>query len=254
MLDQPALVASIVLAIASPALAGFEVDLGTFVNAPPVPAYGYVGAYGTFVSSEMVTIDSAHTVIRIDLAGIMNAVGATHLDALQVIDLGTNTYGATSPGADIDLLQLSTSQGIASGTFSYLGPNVAHIGESSEILGTRVAAVDAISGSQDLWDQTHVSLGQLGSLTMAFGSPLAGGPGQWGGGGEGGGEGESGGGGGSGPPSGIWVGHLPLLRVSEAGYGESFRIMATFSDNPVPAPSAALLLLGAARRGRRRRR
>jgi hypothetical protein len=256
MLRALALRACACTALASPlALAGLAhaetIDVGTFVQLAPRPTIGYSGAWGSAVSSELVVNPVQRTLVTVDLWSIMQSAGLTHLESIEILDGGGNQY-VGSPGADIDYVLIEGLGGAAT-SFGYTGGNGAHLLESSEILASRVAAMDAVSGDQDWNIQHFVSLGVGGSLRATFSTQLP--PGGGSGGSGGFGPGEMQGGGGTGQPS---YSNLVLatsalrLRISEAGLGENYIIRITGST--VPAPGALAALCAVALAGRRRRR
>lgn len=248
------------LAIAGAADAAITVNLGTVMQVAPRPAIVYTGSFGSFVTSGL---DAAgtRTVTRFDLGGIAQSLGGNlALVEVRVRDTGTNTYGAWSPGADIDLLRI-TGANLAGGTVtaSYQGTVTQHTGEGNDVLKNRVAGCDAVSGDQHFNSQHFVSLGLNGLTSLSFADfaqgsgGLAGdGPGGWGGGGSGG---ESGGGE---PGNGTTYGGLVILsgmalEIGEAGTGESYGAELVFETVAVPAPGAIALFAGAGLLRRRRR-
>ncbi len=216
------------------------IDVGTVMNVAPAGAYQYTGSFGGFLSAQTQFFGYTHTVIAVDLNGILQSVGANALLSVSIKDTGNNTYAALSPGADIDLFAFEGISGDAQPAFSYTGPNQVHAGESSEALHTRAFAVDSFSGAQDAWNMTHVSLGYKGALKATFGTAGGGTPGDP-----------------NGPifieaPGTGSLGATKLL-ISEAGFSESFQILLEVTTVPVPAPCAGLALLGLFIPGRRRR-
>ena len=231
-------------ALGSVAIADMTIDVGRFNNVHPKPNYSYAGDWGGYVSS---TLDQGYTVLDIDVAGIMALSGDRYLKSVTIRDYGTNSYGASSPGADIDFVDFV---GLDSGIdvyASYAGPTMVHDGESSEQLMGRLGQLDAFSGAHHEADDVYVSLGRLGELEMRFlGND---------GGDQGGGGGSDDGGGGTGiDPFGAngLAGDGLVLRIAEAGSMERFTVH--FETTNVPAPAVAPLLGTLFLRGRRRRR
>jgi hypothetical protein len=241
MRTTSALSAIAALTVGSAVMADSQfVNVGTFWNTPPAGNIGYNGEFGSFISTQTVIFDYTHTVISIDLTGLLQSIGANALVSVTVTDTGANSNGPLSPGADIDFFKLVGAPEGISTSLAYLGPNNVHINEGGESLANRVDAVDAFSGAQDVWNMTHVSLGTAGSLKATFSG------------------GQSSGsdsnvlmyGGSSG--SGL-VAPVKLL-LSEAGFSESFKIGIEVTSLDVPCPAAFAPLLGLATIGRRRRR
>ncbi|MHC5007856.1 MAG: hypothetical protein ACYTGF_10915 [Planctomycetota bacterium] len=204
------------------------IDLGTFGNLGGGQVY-YDGSYGAYVHSELAPgLDGAdHTLIAIDLAGIMASHDLTGFYGVSIIDAGYNMYGALSPGADIDLLVLEDLAPQIGVNFVYEGPNPVHQDETASLLSRRVSLLDSFSGAQDAWDYKHVSLGERGRFKALLSRPmsLVDLP----------------------PDAG------PTLLLSEAGTSEFFRVRVLAS---LPAPGTLALLSVAAivaRRPRRRR-
>ena len=247
-------------AITGAANAAITVNLGTVMQVAPRPAIVYTGSFGSFVTSA-VDASGTRTVTRFDLGGIAQSLGGNlALVEVRVRDTGNNTYGTWSPGADIDLLRV-TGANLSAGTVtaSYQGTVTQHTGEGQDVLKTRVANCDAVSGDQHFNSQHFVSLGLNGLTTLSFSDfaqgsgGLAGdGPGGWTGGGSGG---ESGGGG---TGNGTTYGGLVILsgmalEIGEAGTGETYGAELVFETVSVPAPGAIALFAGAGLLRRRRR-
>ncbi len=211
-----------IIALISCAMAGSAraevINLGSFRNHAPGNII-YSGDYGSYVSSGLAGENLDRTLITIDLSSLLQSLGYNALISVMVQDSGGNTYGQSSPGADIDLFEVR-NLGDITPEFSYEGPNPVHQGETAEELGRRVRTLDAASGHQDFSHRTFVSLGNSGKLTADFGSPVA-------------------------------IGDS-VLQLSEAGNGETFRVYV--DAVVVPAPGVAGLLGMALLRGRRRRR
>lgn len=241
------------LAVATTAFADdlHTVEVGSFVNTG-VGVMSYTGSFGSKV--EFANVDG-HTLIGVDLAGILDSLGYNMLWSITVTDNGFNSYGSMSPGADIDLFRVDGASSNA--IYSYNGPNPVHQTESSARLAERMLLLDSFSGAQDAWNLTHVSLGQNGSATATFEQPLdlrdfISNPGNA----------TTGGVFGPGfnpytpplPPIDPQSGDNPFLVVSEHGTFESFRISLIASTAPVPAPGALALLGVAGALGKKRRR
>jgi len=244
-------------ACAATASADLVVNLGTVQQVAPRPAIVYTGAYGSFVSSA-VDASGTRTVTSFDLHGIAQQLGGNlALVEVRVRDTGTNTYGSWSPGADIDLCRI-TGANLSAGRVAttYTGAVAQHLGETADVLATRIASCDAISGDQHFNSQHFVSLGQGGSLSMILSdfAVQTGGSGSSGGGGSGPGSWQ-GGGGGTTVLTGLVIGAGMRLEIGEAGLGETYGVDLVFEQVTVPAPGAGALLGLAgifARRGRRR--
>lgn len=247
------------LALGQAASAG-EVVAGYVLQTSPKPNYIYNGLYGSYFSSQLVNNGEPHTVITVDLYGLVTAAGYNAIDSISIVDAGNNQY-VGSPGADIDLFTLQGIDPATAITYAYNGPNAQHINETSAVLGSRVGLLDTISGDQDYNSLHFVSLGKLGALSASFLVPSGGAGGGSGGGSGGGGGGDGGpgqmggGGGGGGTPT--WSNYLLIqpgmkLTLSEAGSSEGYLIKIQASM--VPAPGAAAGLLGLLGLGGRRRR
>ena len=160
------------------------------------------------------------------------------------------------PGADIDLCRI-TGANLSAGRVAttYTGAVAQHLGETADVLATRIASCDAISGDQHFNSQHFVSLGQGGSLSMILSdfAVQTGGSGSSGGGGSGPGSWQ-GGGGGTTVLTGLVIGAGMRLEIGEAGLGESYGAELVFTQVPVPAPGAIALLSCAGLASRRRRR
>lgn len=234
------------------------ITAGYVLQISPKPNCIYNGSYGSYFSSQLVNNGEAHTVVTVDLFGLLSAAGYNAIESISVFDAGNNQY-VGSPGADIDLF---TIEGFASGattSYSYNGPNAQHASETSATLGSRVGALDALSGDQDYNSQHFVSLGKLGALSASFLVPSGGSGGSGGGGGGAGGGGsggptETGGETGGGVPT--WSNLLLIqqglkLKISEAGSSEGYVIK--INAMMVPAPGAMALLGALGLRSRRRR-
>ena len=248
------------LAVSAGASAEFTVNLGTVMQTLPRPAIVYTGSFGAFVTSG---VDAAgpRTITSFDLGGIANSLGGNlALVEVRVRDVGTNTYGSYSPGADIDLLRIGGAD-LSGGTVTvgYTGAVAQHVGETEGVLKTRIGACDAVSGDQHFNSQHFISLGLNGLATMRFsdfvwGAVGGGGSGSGAGGGTGPG-GWSGGGGSSGETrlGGLIIQNGMRLEIGEAGTGETYGVDLVFDQVAVPAPGAAALLGIAGLFGRRRR-
>jgi hypothetical protein len=211
-----------------------SIDLGTFSNDSTGGAYTYSGEYGSFVSSQTQFFDYLHTVIVVDLAGVLQSVGANAIVSVKVADSGANTYGPLSPGADIDWIGFDGLNG-GSAAFAYSGPNAMHAAESAATIAQRIAAVDSFIGAQDVWHGVHTSLGNQGSITAAMSD------------------------GSNNAYALLHNGQLggltaAKLFVSEAGSSESFKITMEAMSIEVPAPAGLAILAGLGLAGRRRRR
>lgn len=194
------------------------VDLGWFMNTGGGGIY-YDGGFTPWVSSGFGPGSTTHTVIGIDVAGILAALSYEWLTGVTITDTGANAYGTFSPGADVDLLRLTGIDSDAAVSWTYDGPNINHDGETSWHMAYRTAGLDSLSGHQE-WDWTHVSLGNHGSLAATF------------------------------EPQRLRD-NAPFLALSEAGSFESFRVSL---DAIVPAPGALSVLAFAVLSARRRRR
>lgn len=196
-----------------------SVDLGWFMNVGGGQIY-YDGGFAPWISSGFEPGSTTHTVMGIDVGGILSSLGYGALAGITITDTGANTYGSLSPGADIDLLRLTGVDPDAVMTYAYDGPTAIHNGEPAWALGWRTANLDSFSGAQE-WDWTYVSLGRHGMMTATLLEP------QW------------------------LHDNAPFLALSEAGSLESFRVSL---DAIVPAPGALSVLAAVALLPRRRRR
>lgn len=208
-INARALAGAVAFAMAPVAGASVEtltVNLGAFKNVGSGRVH-YAGPYGDDFYRSLLAADTLDdTVLEIDLARAVTMLGYTDLAGIRIVDTGANRYGLLSPGADIDLLAF---EGLAEGTgitYSYLGPNAVHAGESSGSLGRRVGELDSFNGAHDRWDRVHVSLGEGGKLWAMLSEPQL-------------------------------VAELahPTLFVGEAGFPEAFRVQLVVA---VPAPGA----------------
>jgi len=217
-----AIAALTAVSLATHATAGGEhvsVDLGWFMNVGGGNIY-YDGGFAPWISSSFGPGSTTHTVMEIDVDGILSSLGYAALAGITITDPGVNAYGTLSPGADIDLLNLSGVDPDAVLIWDYDGPNVIHRDEPSWALPWRTAYLDSFSGAQE-WDWTHVSLGRHGVLTATFLQPQR-----------------------------LDV-YDPILLLSEAGMTESFRVSLVAI---VPAPGGLSVLAAAVLLPRRRRR
>ena len=139
------------------------IDIGTFMNLGG-GSIGYVGDYAEFISSSVAPGPSQPTVIDVDLFGLLSSVDVHAFSGVRITDTGQNQYGALSPGADVDYFVLQGLDPDVEVTYVYDGPNPVHQNESAEVLATRVSELDSVSGSQDAWNLTHVSLGDSGGV------------------------------------------------------------------------------------------
>ena len=236
------------MALSGQAIADIQVDVGCFSNITPVPSCAYEGDYSPYITSwevEGYTSSQGYTMIDIDIAGIMAVSGESHLVGVTIMDFGTNSYGALSPGADIDYVGFVGLDSGVEVVAGYNGHTQEHVGQSSDELWDRVGTLDAFYGANHIDDDVYVSLGELGSLELAF-SEIGGDQGG------GGGDGDSGGGsGGIDPWSGLASSTGMHLQLVEVGSHEQFSIHLHTSN--VPAPGAFAILaagLGALRRRR----
>ncbi|MSR41371.1 MAG: hypothetical protein EXS10_05650 [Phycisphaerales bacterium] len=235
------------------------VGLGSVRHLPARPTISYSGSYAPCFSSS-VDASGMRTIIEVNIwQAAQSAAPGMVLKSITIQDSGTNAYGPSSPGADVDLLAVSGADPSAQMAFSYAGPVSQHMNESAATLAARVLAADAIAGDTNTGMTRFVSLGLNGALRVDFRSLIVV---QNGGseGGEGGsGPGSSSGGensGGSGTSTemieGLLISQGMRLFLSEAGAGETLDI--TFEFASVPAPGAfALLGLAGIVAGKRRR-
>ena len=106
---------------------GTVVNVGTIKQIAPRPLLSYNGGFAPYISSSLVQNGVDRTLVAIDIYGIMQAAGLTHLERIDILDGGGNAYGG-SPGADIDyfLLQGMDPQTVQS--LGYTGTNPVHVG------------------------------------------------------------------------------------------------------------------------------
>ncbi|MBL9147966.1 MAG: hypothetical protein JNM94_04660 [Phycisphaerae bacterium] len=248
---------AVALSLCGTALAD-TINVGWVKQVSPKPAITYVGDYGSFISSSLVQNPVSRTVVTLDIYALAQSVGITHLERIDVLDGGGNSY-LGSPGADIDFFTLEGLSNASTITHSYTGTNAVHLGESSATLGSRVAGLDAITGDQDFNSLHFVSLGLNGFLSMSFSTLIepgsSGGSGSGGSGGMGPGEYSGGGGGGTDPIFSNLIQISPGLKLhlSEAGSSEGYAIRL-IGTTAVPAPAVAPVFAALLGLGRRRRR
>lgn len=238
--------------VATAASADITVDLGVIRQLSPRPTLDYSGAYAACLASR-VDASGARTIVSFDLAEIVDMLGGNlALSEVRVRDAGGNSYGSWSPGADIDLCRIVGGSLAGQIDYRYTGGVAQHAGESSLVLGSRVAELDAVTGDQH-YNSTHfVSLGQGGVVSMAFSGFLHSG-GSSDGSGSSGGPGGYSGGGQSPVYGGLLVADGMKLEVGEAGLGEVYGVELVFTPATVPAPGAIALLALAGVVARRRR-
>lgn len=224
------------------------VEVGSFVNTG-VGSMTYSGPHADYVLAEAI---DGHTVIAVDVAGILGSLGYDELWSITVTDNGFNAYGELSPGADIDLFRMEGAA--ADAIYSYVGPNTVHLSELPSTLQDRSLQLDSYSGAQDAWDYTHISLGQSGSVTAMWLQPID--LNEWiipGGDDEGPGGGFGPGFHGYGGSSDSEGGDMPVLFLSEHGTFESFSVSLVASTIPAPGAIALLALAGVVGSSRRRK-
>ncbi len=217
-----AIAALTAVSLTTHATANYEtvrIDLGWFMNTGGGQIY-YDGLFAPWVTSGLAPGSTTQTVIGIDAAGIVTAMGYAALAGITITDTGANTYGTQSPGADVDLLEVTGVDPDAAMTYTYDGPNSVHDNAASWTLEWRTAELDSFSGAQE-WDWTHVSLGRYGTLSATLLEPQR------------------------------LREFSPYLHVSEAGSSESFRISL---DAIVPGPGASIVVAAGALLFKRRRR
>ncbi len=201
-----------------------SVNVGMFLNQPG-RGVAYWGPYGEFVGHSRVAGTHTRYQVGIDVGGLLSSLDLGGFTGVSVTDAGRNSYGWLSSGVDIDLMAIDGLSEDIGTSFAYEGPNLVHRHEPAARLAQRVARLDSVTGDQDAWDRTHVSLGKLGRLDMLLSEPQRildhGAPG-------------------------------PMLFLSEAGAPEFFtvRILAVV---PAPGSFALLALAGLIARPRRRR-
>ena len=245
------------LAVSGFASANMVVDIGTVRQIAPRPSIQYTGGFGGAVSSHL-DASGTRTVTSFDLNDIVLQLGTDlALVEVRVYDAGGNSYGAWSPGADIDLMTITGATLEGNVVTGYTGTVAQHVPESSEVLAARLAGCDAISGDQHYNSLHFVSLGASGKAWMQFDGFLQGY------GGESNGSGGSGSGPGSGPGSwgggttpiygGLLIADGMKLEIGEAGLGEGYGVQLVFEQSSVPAPGAIALIALAGFVARRRR-
>lgn len=241
--------------VATAASADITVDLGVIRQLSPRPTLDYSGAYAACLASR-VDASGARTIVTFNLAEIVDTLGGgLALSEVRVRDAGGNSYGNWSPGADIDLCRIVGGSLSGQIDYRYTGVVAQHAGESSLVLGSRIADLDAVTGDQH-YNSTHfVSLGQGGVVSMAFSGFLHSGGSSSDSGSGSGGSGPGGYNGGGQTPvyGGLLVASGMMLEVGEAGLGEGYGVELVFTPAAVPAPGAIALLALAGVVGRRRR-
>ncbi len=234
------------------------VQMGAVRHLPARPTISYTGSYATCFTSS-VDASGMRTIIDVDISqAAQSAAPGMILRSITIQDAGTNVYGASSPGADLDLLMLQGADASAEMTLDYTGSVTQHNNDSQATLAARIAAADAIAGDTNTGMTHFVSLGLGGELRVDFRSLMIVQSGD--GGGEGGsGPGSSSGGesGGSGGTStqvieGLLISQGMHLYLSEAGAGETLNITFEFAAVPAPGAFALLSLAGVFARKRRR--
>jgi hypothetical protein len=223
-----AIIAVAVTASAQADLISVPVDVGTFANIGNGHIV-YDGFFASYIRSGLTPGDdgSPHTLIWIDVAGIVASRDLAGVHGVSVIDAGLNEYDGFGPGADIDFLALGPITPDTDLTIYYEGPNPVHGDEPEAMLSRRVELMDSFDGAQDTLHYTHVSLGESGQLRALLSRP-------------------------------VLLQDLPpdqglVLLVSEAGVGEHFRVRVMAL---APGPGSLSLLAAAAliaRPSRRRR-
>ena len=228
-------------------LADVQIDLGCFANTNPVPNCSYEGNYQEFVTSWEVdgyTSSSGYTMIDLDLGGILSTLSGERIVSVSLVDHGSNNYGQSSPGADIDYVEFMGLGDDVDVSLAYTGPTAQHSGESEQQLLQRIQSLDAFYGANQTDDEVYVSLGHLGALTFMFdGVPGNGGDA----GGDAGGDDGDGGIGSNGALAGAGDFHM---QFSEVGAFEHFSVY--IETTPIPAPAGLLALTGLALQRRRR--
>jgi len=230
------------------AMADLQTDLGCFANTNPVPSCSYEGDYAEFVTSWEVdgyTSSGGYTIIDIDLGGILATLSGEQLVGVSIVDHGSNNYGQSSPGADIDYVEF-LGLGDIDMSVSYSGPTADHIQESEQDILQRIGSLDAFYGANQSDDDVYVSLGDMGSLNFAF-NWLPGGGGSDGGDDAGGGDDGDGGIGSNDGLAGAGAFHM---QFSEVGSFEHFSVV--IETTPIPAPAGMLALCGLGLQRRRR--
>ncbi len=234
------------------------VQLGSVRHLPARPTISYSGSYASCFASSVDTT-GMRTIIDVDIwQAAQAAAPGMMLRSITIRDGGTNAYGASSPGADVDLLAVVGADASAEMSLSYMGSVEQHNNDSPATLAGRVALADAIAGDTNTGTQHFVSLGLSGELRVDFRSLMivqsgggggegASGPGSSEGGGEGGGGGTT-----TQVIEGLLLSQGMHLYLSEAGAGEALNISFEFAA--VPAPGALALLGLAGVIGRKRRR
>lgn len=239
--------------VATAASADITVDLGVIRQLSPRPTLDYSGAYAACLASR-VDATGARTIVSFDLAEIVDMLGGgLALSEVRVRDAGGNSYGTWSPGADIDLCRIVGGSLSGQIDYRYSGGVTQHLSETSLVLGSRVAELDAITGDQH-YNSTHfVSLGQGGVVSMSFSGFLHSGGSSDGSGTGSAGSGAGGYSGGNAVYGGMLVADGMKLEVGEAGLGEVYGVELVFTPATVPAPGAIALLALAGIVARRRR-
>jgi hypothetical protein len=240
-------------ALASSEASANIIQVGAITQTSPRPNIQYQGAFGSFISSELVNNGTQRTLVSVDLYGLMQSVGLNYIESISIIDGGNNQYNS-SPGADIDYVLLDGLGANVVTTLGYVGPNTPHTLEGNAVLTNRTSLMDAVTGDQDYNSFHFVSLGYMGALTATFTVTGPSGGGGGGGGGSGPGEFEGGGGPGAGTSNLLAVSPGLTLRISEAGLGERYLIQIKGSAVPAPAAGALAALAGLCGSRRRRRR
>jgi MYXO-CTERM domain-containing protein len=231
------------------AMADVQIDLGCFANTNPVPNCSYEGDYQNYVTSWEVdgyTSSNGYTMIDLDLGGIMSTLSGERIVSVSIVDFGSNNYGQSSPGADIDYVGFHGLDDGIDVSVGYSGPTTEHLGESEQDILQRLDSLDAFYGANHIDDDVYVSLGNMGALTFAFSGASEGGGGSNGdvGGGDDGGDG------GIGSNNGLAGFGDFHMQFSEVGSFEHFSVYIETTSIPAPAGLLALCGLGLQRRRR----
>ena len=148
-----------------------ELNLGS-LQFNGTQAYDYEGEFGEYLQSSSEGT-YGFEVCNVHLGGIQQELGLGAISWVRITALDETTP-ILNPGPDMDLFMLDGGPAGVQTVYEYSGPNSLYHNASSSSLAAQVASVDFLIGDMDE-DQSFVSLGAEGSLTMWFEYPDSGG-------------------------------------------------------------------------------